>query len=331
MASRKQRVTLCGVDIGALALTLAVSRGGAEPTVHTFENTAAGRKRLKSFIVKRSRKASVLLEATGNYGLDLALLLHRSKLQVFVVNPIAARAYARARMFRAKTDKVDALVLLAMARDMPLEVWVPPSESALALRAITRRVRALKDYNVSEANRSHAAGVTATTPELLQRSIDRIQKVLDEEIETLLNAAKAVVDEEPELTRKYELLISVRGIARDSALELLGELCVLPDDLTIRQLVAHTGLDPRPKQSGTIDGPRRISKWGNRRLRAALWMPAVNVVRHNVQCAAFKEKLVARGLKPKQAYTAVMRKLLHAFHGMFRSNTTWDADRFYAV
>ena len=87
--------------------------------------------------------------------------------------------------------------------------------------------------------------------------------------------------EHAELHRAFERLTSVPGIATHSAVQLLPELLVLPDDMTVRQWVAHAGLDPRACQSGTsVDKPARISKVGNAHIRRALFMPALVAVQH---------------------------------------------------
>jgi len=107
---------------------------------------------------------------------------------------------------------------------------------------------------------------------------------------------------------------------------------VLPDGMTVRQWVAHAGLDPRACQSGTsVNKPARISKTGNVHIRRALFMPALVAVKHEPRVTAFFNQLVARGKKPLQAYVAVMRKLLHAIYGMFTTNTDFAAEKFYAV
>ena len=48
------------------------------------------------------------------------------------------------------------------------------------------------------------------------------------------------------LSERFELLKSVPGIADRSGLHLLAELLLLPTDISVRQWVAHAGLDPRP-------------------------------------------------------------------------------------
>ena len=88
----------------------------------------------------------------------------------------------------------------------------------------------------------------------------------------MTQAALEVLDTVPVLRRRFELLISVKGIAEASGIALLAELAVLPQDMTTRQWVAHAGLDPRHYESGSsVRAPTRISKVGNRHLRAALF------------------------------------------------------------
>jgi transposase len=124
----------------------------------------------------------------------------------------------------------------------------------------------------------------------------------------------------------------LRGIATTSALRILAELAVLPADMTPRQWVAHAGLDPRALDSGTsLHKPARISKKGNRHLRAALYMPAMVAVREEPDVQRFYQKRLAGGLKPIQALVAVGRKLLHAIHGMWSSNRNFDGKKFCAM
>jgi hypothetical protein len=83
--------------------------------------------------------------------------------------------------------------------------------------------------------------------------------------------------------------------------------------MTARQWVAHAGLDPRQLESGTsLHKPARISKKGNRHLRAALYMPALVAAREEPHVRGFYQRRIARGLKPLEALVAIERKLLHA-------------------
>ena len=122
------------------------------------------------------------------------------------------------------------------------------------------------------------------------------------------------------------------GIAELSAMKLDAELGLLADGLTAAQWVAQAGLDPRPQESGTsLKAPRRISKQGNAKLRAALFMPALAAIRKDPNVNAFYNALLARGKLKMQAITAVMRKLLHAIWGILKHRKEWDGSKFYRI
>ena len=248
-----------------------------------------------------------------------------------VANPRTTKDFARAQLRRSKTDRTDALSLLEFVRRMDFEVWVPPTSSVRALRAFSRRIQALLVTRAQEKNRLHADASVQATPLAIRESIERHIGAINAEIEALTLSALEVVRPEAALASRFAHLVSVKGIAQASAITLLAELSVLPADMTARQWVAHSGLDPKHSESGTSkQAAVRISKVGNRHLRAALFLPAMVASQHEPQVRAFYQKLLARGKKPMQALVAVMRKLLHAIHGMFRRDADFDGTKFFA-
>ena len=183
-----------------------------------------------------------------------------------------------------------------------------------------------------EKNRLHATDHCHELPAVIRRDIEVNLRHLDRRIDRLTEQAVDIVWEDPQLRNDLVHLTSVRGIARRSAIQILGELRTLPADLTPRQWVAHSGLDPRCFESGdSVNKPARISRVGNRYLRAALYMPALVASRQEPHVKAFYEELIARGKKPKQALVAVMRKLLHSIHGMLNHGTDFDGEKFRAI
>ncbi len=319
----------CGLEVAARTLEACLQVRGAGPRHRQVANTPTGHAKLVRWLQRQAPSVRVCLEATGVYGLDVALTLEATPgIEVMVANPRAARRFAEAMMQRAKTDRIDAEMLCEFAERMPFEPWRPPSEQSLALRSIARRIRALTHQRTGEKNRLHAALASTTTPATVVASLRRQIRSLGREIERLDTQALQLIESDEELRRRYRLLLTAPGIGHKSALQLLGELATLPDGLDPRQWVAHAGLDPRPVESGTsVRKPRRISKNGNRRLRAALYMPALVAVRCSPQIAGFYQQLQQRGLRPIQALVAVMRKLLHAIYGLWTHNQPFDADK----
>src|SRR5438874_9521940 len=130
------------------------------------------------------------------------------------------------------------------------------------------------------------------------------------------------------ILRVSALLLSMPGIGEVSSLNLLGDLALLAPTLSVRQWVAHSGLDPAHHDSGTSVHKRaRISRAGNRYLRRALYMPALVAARHDPHLRAFYQTLLARHKAKLQALMAVARKMLHAIFGIFHYRIQYDGAR----
>jgi transposase len=320
-----------GIDVSKDELVVAAQRrAGVEEA--RFANTAAGHRALIVWLRRGRGAVRIALEATGIYSLDVALALHAAGFAVMVVNPRAARDFARALLQRTTTDPIAAATLREFAARMPFVAWQPPVPAMLELRTVARRIAALVAERAAEKNRLHALRATATTPAVVVRDVTGNIRALTRRAAQLLRAAKALIAATPVLQRPYAQLRSMPGVGPASAVQLLGELLVLPADMSAKQWVAHAGLDPRWQESGSsVRTLARISKQGNSRLRAGLFMPALTARRCQPNVRAFGDTLAARQKKPLQVLTAIMRKLLHAIHGMFRTNTTFQPEKFYRL
>ena len=328
-----KQVNQIGVDVDSEELVCVMQVAEERMPLATFANTAAGHKKFIRWATKGGRPARVCLEATGIYSLEFALALHHAQnVEVMVVNPRAIKDFSRACMQRAKTDAVDAGGILEYLKRMPFTAWQPPAPEILELQAINRRIVQLTTERTREKNRRHAAEFAGASADAIAHDIEVNIHHLERRIERMHNSGLQLVRGVPALATKLAHLVSTKGIGEASAMRLLAELLVLPDDLAAPQWVAHAGLDPRPYESGTsVHRPRRITKVGNRHLRAALYMPALVAIQHEPNVKAFYNKLVSRGKKPMQAVVAVMRKLLHAIWGMLKHDQDFDGNKFFKI
>jgi transposase len=322
----------CGIEVSHLTLVVALHCGERDESPRDFPNTPEGHQAVLRFLERSDRPVRVAMESTGLYGLDLALTLHRAGVAVMVANPRAVRHFAKALLQRSKNDQLDAAVLREFAGCMPFQPWRPPSPAALKLVSVARRLEALTDMMVAERNRLHAASLSEALPAIIRRDIQRSIQTQQRAIDRLTRAAQEFIAADPELARRYELLLSIPGFGATSAVHLLAELNLLPADMDVRQWVAYAGLDPRECTSGTsVHKKVRISKAGNKHLRRALYMPALVAVRCQAEVRGYYEHLQARGKTKMQALVATMRKLLHAIYGMFKHNEIFDGQKVYAA
>lgn len=321
----------CGIEISAAELQVRLRREERLLGDQPFANTTAGHRELIRYLSGSRRPVRVCLEATGTYGLDIAMALSQAPgCEVMVVNPRAMRRFAEALLQRGKSDGLDLASIEQYALRIPFQAWTPPTPTRLALRAIARRLQDLATQRTAEKNRLHAVSATRSTPEVVRQDLEASVNHLVQAHRHLLGAARELIATEPELQRRFRLLQTVKGIGELSAVLVLGELAVLDDGFSARQWVAFAGLDPRPYQSGTsVDQPARLSKAGNLHLRRALYMPALCAVRREPRFHDFYQRLLARAKKPLQALCAAMRKLLHAIHGIWQHDQPFDSQRLF--
>jgi len=318
---------IVGIDVAAR--TLAVI-GEEVALLAEYENTAAGRGALLKALGRSKRPVRVVLEATGIYFLDLACELVAAGCETMVVNPRAAHHFAEAVLQRRKDDPVDAAMLRDYGRRMEFVPWAPPRPELFAFRALAREAQAQTKAVTATKNRLHALGATKLTPARLIRALERQVAQAEALIEEIVAAALKLIEGDGELKRKFAHVDSAPGFAAKGAVLVMGELLVLPP-MAARQWVAQAGLDVREERSGTsLARKPRISRRGNKRLREALFYPALTAARCCPEARAFVDRLVARGKTKLQAIVALMRKLLHAIHAMWRNDEDFNAKKLFA-
>src|ERR1041384_1660394 len=293
--------TCAGIDVSAR--TLAAVRWREEKVEEKdFSNDAAGHRELLKWL---GRAARVCVEATGIYHLQLALTLRAAGVELMVVNPRVAKDFARAMANRSKTDEVDAWTLLEYVRRMDFTAWEAPSAAVLELRELGRRLSELVRAGVDEKNRLHAKNVAAISASVVKDVKAHVAQI-EGRIKRIEKAAGEVISEDDDLREEIQVPPRRRAEFRWGAVLVGGD-----PTIAVKQLVAYAGLDPRVYESGTsVAKPARISKVGNARLRAILFMNALSAIRHDRGARLLFARLVARGKKRMQAIVAVMRKPL---------------------
>lgn len=176
----------------------------------------------------------------------------------------------------------------------------------------------------------HALEGSRTAPRVVVQDLKRALAFQARRIAKMRSAARETIAADAQLQERFRLLTTTPGIGPISAIQLLAETVLLAPGLTVRQWVAHSGLDPAHHDSGTSVHKRpRISRAGNRHLRRALFMPTLSAVRCDPHMKAYYEALQARHKTKLQALIAVARKLLHAIYGIFKTRIPYDGNRLF--
>ncbi len=265
----------------------------------------------------------VFLEATGVYHECLAYYLHDRGVQVFVLNPAQVRDYARSLGIRGKTDKQDSLVLARFGTTQQARRWLPEAREIRELKAMIVRYEALQEDLQRELNRREKAEVSQASLSVVA-SIDTMLGALRQEAERLKQEIDDHIDRHDQLKRDRALLQSIQGIGDVLSRHLLAFLHSR-DFGSARQCAAYAGLVPRPWDSGTsVKGKPRLTKAGQPRLRAKLYMGAIVAKQHNPTVKALYQRLLARGKAKMSALGAAMRKLVQIAYGVLKTQTPYQ-------
>ena len=286
-----------------------------------FENTPLGFAAFQTWLSHFGpAPVRIAMEATGAYSVPLAEFLAARGYWVSVVNPAPIKAFAESELSRAKTDPADAKLIARFTRERRPPCWNPPPPTIHELQALLRRVEQVLEMRQMERNR------LATAHPAARASLETLLKTLDQELASLRAQIRQMIDDDPELRTRSDLLDSIPGLGEATIAHLLVLFSPHYGFTSAKQVVAFVGLAPNPHQSGEVMHTR-LSKIGDALLRKVLYLPALVAWRHNPVIQAFCERLKAKGKSGKAVACAAMRKLLHIAFGVLKSGQTFDPTR----
>lgn len=315
-----------GLDIGKTRVDACLLTDGGK-TCTSFANSQAGFEQLQEWLRRHRPDAAGLadlhscMEATGNYGLDLAAFLYAEGASVSIVNPKQIKAFGEAELARNKTDPLDAARIARFCRAQNPAIWTPPLPHMRALRELVRRCAALKTFRTQEINRQKA-GVACPA---VAASIARVLSQVQAEIEAIMVEIRNLLEGEPVLQRNFDLLTTIPGIGDGTAALLLAEMPNIAA-FTPKGLAAFAGLSPTEVSSGARKRSGGISRIGNPSVRSALYLCALSARRHNPRLRDFVLRMKTLGKPNKVVLIAIARKLLVMAHAVIRTQRAFNQD-----
>jgi transposase len=300
------------VDVSKAMLDIAMP--GAD-RVWRSANTVAGIAALSERL-KRYDQPHVVCEATGRYGRLLARKMGAAGIAISVVNPRQVRDFARATGQLAKTDALDANIILRCAWSMEPAPTPQTPENQARLAEQVRRRRQLVDMLASEKQRLSGLDDADTLASIREHLV-----FLQGQIGQCDARIKAEIEADETLARKAMLLVTIPGIGATTAAVLIAELPEL-GSADKKQIAALVGVAPMNRDSGQWRGQAHITG-GRLSVRCSLYMATLPAIRFNPAIRDFYKRLRSDGKAPKVAITAAMRKLLIIANAVIQQNRPW--------
>jgi transposase len=295
-----------GVDVAKADLAVATSTQNVR-----YLNTPQGHRQLIAWL-RSLGTVRVVLEATGGYERPLVEALHAAAITVCVVNPRQVRDFARAQGRLAKTDKIDARVLVAYAaalRPRPTVALTPQQKRLTEL--VRTRSQLIASRGIAQNQLEHLVDPLA------RRCLRDMIRAFDTRIARLEKAIADLIAHDPRLAAKVQKLVQVQGVGSTTAALLLAEMPEL-GTLSKTEVAALAGLAPRNCDSGQFRGQRHIGG-GRHAVRTGLWMSTLVATQHNPILKALYQRLRGKGKPAKVALTACARKLIIYLNALLKT------------
>jgi transposase len=301
-----------GIDVAKDTLDLATSH---DQRVRRFDNDPAGHRRLVELLVA-SKPARIVVESTGGYEWPLIQALLEADLPVAHVNPRYVRHLAIGLKILAKTDPIDARVLVRYAELAEPVLLERCTKNQAELAALVTGRRQLQQTLTQQTNRR---AMIRSKPVL--SAIDKVIKTLEHQIAGLDGAIRKLIDSDDHFNDLDRILRSVPGIGPVASATLVAQMPEL-GKTDRRQAPALLGVVPYNHDSGKLKGQRSI--FGGRvEPRCVTYMATLAAIRCNPIIRDFAQRLRRKGKRAKVVIVACMRKLITLINAMLRDRLEW--------
>ncbi len=158
--------------------------------------------------------------------------------------------------------------------------------------------------------------------QITRHTAARLEHLRVDETDPRSRRVVAQIGADPTLAARMAILVSIPGVAAVTAAMPVVEMPEL-GSLDPKAAAAVAGLAPITQQSGRWKG-KSFVRGGRKQVRHALYMPAFVALRFNPDMKAKYEQLTSAGKAPKQAITAIMRKLVVIANALLKKTMPWQ-------
>ena len=338
MKNKKVTKQTVGIDIGMESFYVCYKVQYENDSVvikgiKSFVNDASGMAIFFAWTERRNKNPEIsltfVMEATGVYYEELAYFLHSKKQKVSVQLAQKIKYFAKSCNLKTKNDKVDSKMIAEFGIEknlIKIDLWTPPSKDFKMIRDLSREHTSLKQSIACIKSQLHALNFAHDTNKEVVKMKKQQISFYEQQIIYAEKAMRKLVKADSKLHDKIEKIETVKGLAFVSIIKVISEVNGFLLFNNIRQLVSYAGLDIIEKESGKFTGKTKISKKGNARIRATLYMPAMSAMQHNKTLKTFYERVNEGRTIKKQGVIAVMRKLLILIYTLWKKNEKYIED-----
>jgi transposase len=306
--------SIFGVDMSMQSFEVAID---GEERVIQIANTM---KAIRVWLKQVPAQSLIGVESTGHYHRLLVRAAIAAGHTVYVLNARDLSHYASALGRRAKTDRLDALMIARYLKHEHERLFPYTLPSALQEQLdelIARR------HGIVVAHGALRASLKSATTQLKCTALAlKALKKLIAEIDAHL---QDLTSQDPALATHAAHLQNVVGFGPLVSISLAHALtrrAFKNDDA----FIAYVGIDPKVRDSGHLKGRRILSKRGPAEYRRLLFLAAMAACK-TALWKPFYQRYRQRGLSTIEALVILARKLARVAFAIVKNNIDFDPNR----
>ena len=306
--------SIFGVDVSMNTLDIGID---GNSTVNTIGNAL---KPVRHWLKSVPAGSLIGVESTGNYHRLVVREAIAAGHTVYVLNARDLSHYASALGRRAKTDRLDALMIARYLKHEHEQLfpYTLPSELQEKLDELIARRHGIVVMHSALRASLHSAQTRLKQ----ERPALNALNTLIEEIDTQL---QALIQQDPALATHASHLRQVVGfgaLLSTTLAHALTRRSFKNDDA----FIAYVGIDPKVRDSGQLRGRRRLSKRGPAEYRRLLFLAAMSACKTKLW-KPFYQRYRDRGFSTIEALIILARKLARVAFAIVKNGTDFDPTR----
>lgn len=230
---------------------------------------------------------------------------------------------------REKSDSADAFLIAQYLRknEPSLRLFKPDEQSVSKLKHLqSSRDILLKQKHQTERHLLEMKDfIDEQEYKSLEKCLNGTLTALAKSLVKLEKETERVIKQDTELDQSIELIESIPGVGRQTAVALVTATNNFKNIQDPRKAACHAGVAPFKRESGTsIRNRPRVSNLANKGLKKALHMAALSAIRWCLPIKHYYERKVAEGKNKMSAINAVRNKILHIVYALINKKQIFN-------
>ena len=304
-----------GIDVSKLKLDITgIDSDNAIKLKHCIikNNLEEIRKHFKKVQKEHSSSIIVGLEVTGIYSMLVASVLFELGIDYSLIPSLEI---SRSKgISRGKSDKIDAVQIAQylLSHRFKVKLSSMTDNQLVEMKVLyTHREKIVKSILQYQKEFEYEDFLPKEVQKDLLKSTRSILKNLKNNLLKIEAKLNEIINESEELKRNFNLVTSIPGIGKQTAIYLLIVTKNFTTFKEARQLACYAGIAPFPYQSGSsINGRTKVNNLADKKLKSLLNMCALSANKYDVELKEYFEKKVNEGKNKMLVLNNIRNKLL---------------------